>query len=250
MASNKSILQRTEELEQQVLGFRSVAGTVQQLQGATNKILAILAAFIQEMGGAELDKRIEERLIQQQQEFMAKRLEDQKRVLGELVKNGTLITLPAVTKDSIITFQEFQSTPAPEGSPEGTAATLQLTQDYVQLHITQLDPQVIAKVLDQPVGTSVELNGFVLKITGIYGTNPTPPTVSEPPVDPTPAAQGTDAPPADTPAPTPEAAAPEAPATDKVTETQADVAESTTAPETTNPDVPLVTPRQNDGSQQ
>lgn len=176
---SKSILQRLEEVEVQVQGMRAAQAAVQNVQAAGRQTLAILQALIKEVGvlilgeetGAEeLDKRIHQNLLNAQQAFVKQRQAEQKKVLARLVEGGQLVSAPSISKESILELTEYQVIKTKEGEQE--VETKQVSQEYVQLHISQLDPKLADQFLGQALGFELRDTDFELKVIGIYEPKP------------------------------------------------------------------------------
>ncbi len=202
-APNKSILQRVEEIEIQLQTTRGFQAALQNLQQATRQTLGIVGAFIQEMGGDELDKRIAQRMADQQEAFEKARLDEQRKMLEDLVKTGQLGVAESVSKDAVVTFKQFQietvkGVAGEDGvvAPDTTKETL--TDEYTQLHFSQIPAEVSAKLVGLKAGESFTdaVNGYRVEIINSYTPQPAKPVTT------------TDVPPAEAPAatePAPEA---------------------------------------------
>ena len=196
MASNKSILQRIEEVEVQVHGLRNIATAIQNVQSAGRSTLAIVDALIREVGdlllgdggGQKLDQKIHERLLESQRQAIKQQQLEQKKILDGLVASGQMISSPNVTSGSVLILNEYQVSVVKEGDKE--VENLALTQEQVQVHISALHPELAKKLEGQPLGASVRDGDFDVKIVGIYdvkapGQETQLPALSEP-VDPVP----------------------------------------------------------------
>lgn len=167
--TNKSILQRMDEVEVQIQGLRGISAAVQNIQSAQRQTLAILAAFIQEMGGAELDKKIHERLLDQQRQFVEGKIAEQKKVLTDLQASGQLVAGAEVTRDSILVLQEAQVVKTKQGEEE--VEQRNVTQPYLQMHIAQLlneDEKIGTDLLGKSLGYEYRNADYSLKVVEIY----------------------------------------------------------------------------------
>lgn len=174
---SKSILQRLEELEVQVQQLRTMGAQTQNAQTVGRQTLAIVQALIKEVGvaifgenGAKtLDERIYKNLQEAQQAAVKQRQADQKRIVEDMVKSGQLKASEVVTDESILALTESQIFPPKEGD---TAESKSVTQEYVQLHISQLDPKLAEAFKGKASGFELRDGDFELKIVGIFDPVP------------------------------------------------------------------------------
>ncbi len=192
--SNKSILQRIEEAEVKIQGIVGLGAATQNIQSAQRQTLAILAALIQEVGetllgengGEKLDRKIHERLLEQQRQYVQGKIGEQKQRLAALVENGQIVPGASVTKDSILVLQESTIVKVKEGDAEVEAKKVQ--QEYLQLHIFQLlqeNQKIGEDLLGKSVGYEFRDGDYELKVLEIFEPKAAEPAADLPSEDPT-----------------------------------------------------------------
>lgn len=175
--SNKSILQRIEEAEVKIQGLTGIGAATQNIQAAQRQTLAILAALIQEVGetllgeqgGEKLDRKIHERLLEQQRQFVQGKIADQRRTLQGLIDGGQVVPGQAVTEKSILVLQESLVTKTGEG--EAAVETKKVQQEYLQMHIAQLfqeNQKIGEELVGKSTGYEFRDDDYELKVLAIY----------------------------------------------------------------------------------
>jgi hypothetical protein len=175
--SNKSILQRIEEAEVKIQGLTGLGAATQNIQAAQRQTLGILAALIQEVGetllgeqgGEKLDRKIHERLLEQQRQFVQGKIADQRRTLQALIDAGQIVPGQAVTENSILVLQESLVTKTGEG--EAAVETKKVQQEYLQMHIAQLfqeNQKIGEELVGKSVGYEFRDGDYELKVLALY----------------------------------------------------------------------------------
>lgn len=166
-AQGKGVLQRVEDLEGQV---QSLQYSLKITNDSVRRLLSVFTGMVDVMGGEKLDAQIAE-AIKVRQEAAKKRATDAaKKQIEQLLKAGQLKEVPAITKETIVTFAEYgvETTPPTEAGKEPEKKRGAVRDEFAQLPAAQFSPDVIKDLEGKGPGFVFRKGDVEIEIIAVY----------------------------------------------------------------------------------